>query len=299
VSSVRVEARPRDTPFADLGWNAGPLSFELVSSNPAVLDRARVVFGPWLNGSTGGGSRRVRFRVEADGGSGRQLWRVERNGNGEATVAESMDFALAAVEYAAIAELVAPDTGVVSLHAALLSRAGRGILLVGPKESGKSTLACALLGAGWRIHSDDTAQIEDGPRARGIPRRVALRATSRELLGAGTWDRIRDLPGTTSTRNGVLFHPSEFWLGKAPASVEPVAVFFLARRASTVAPARLHRLDPGRALLALAPYSNRCLAGIASALEALQPLADRVPVFDLGRGDIATMIERVEEAAAK
>jgi len=78
-----------------------------------------------------------------------------------------------------------------------------------------------------------------------------------------------------------------------------VAVFFLARRASTVAPARLHRLDPGRALLALAPYSNRCLAGIASALEALQPLADRVPVFDLGRGDIATMIERVEEAAAK
>jgi hypothetical protein len=225
-------------------------------------------------------------------------WRVERNGDGGATVAESIDSALAAVEYGAIAELFAPDSGVVSLHAALLSRGGRGVLLVGPKESGKSTLACALLGTGWRLHSDDTVLIEDGPRARGIPRRVSLRQASRELLGAGTWTRILGLPATTRTPGGILFHPAEAWPGETPASVEPAAVILLARRGATTGRGRLEPLDAGRALVALAPYSNRRDAGIGRALEALQPLADRVPAFDLGRGALATMIERVGEAAA-
>ena len=280
---------------AALRWQAGPLVFQLDSSHPLVLDRARTVLGPWLNGSTNSHSQMVRFLVEPDGGS---RWRVERVGNGEAKSVESIDLAIAVVEYSVVAELLAPGRGVVSLHAALLSRRSRGVILVGPKESGKSTLACALLGAGWRLHSDDTTLIEPGPRARGIPRRVSLRVSSLHLIGAATWRRILDLPGTTATSSGLLFHPLEAWPGKAPTSVEPSAVIFLGRRGTKAEPARIESLDAARALIALAPYSNRCDAGLGSALEALQPLADRVPTFDLGRGDLRAMVERVSQVVS-
>lgn len=171
------------------------------------------------------------------------------------------------------------------------------MLVVGPKEAGKSTLACGLWRDGWSLHSDDNALIDDGPVARGIPRRVSLRETSRDLLGPELWDRIVALPGTTRTQTGVLFHPGE---GSAPApgTVEVAAVIFLARRGADIRPACLARLNAGRALIALAAYCNRRDAGIGRALEALQPLVDRVPVYDLGRGDLAAMIDRIEEVVA-
>ena len=44
---------------------------------------------------------------------------------------------------------------VVPVHAACVSREGRGILLCGPSEAGKSTLAYACARAGWNYLSDD------------------------------------------------------------------------------------------------------------------------------------------------
>jgi hypothetical protein len=281
---------------AVLRWSAGPLTFELSSPHEEVLERGRIILGPWLNRKGDSRPARVRFVIEAEVGSTTGHWRVKRNGNGAGSIAESIDLALARVEYGAAAEIVRPGSGIVTVHAALLSRDARGILLVGPKESGKSTFACALLAAGWALHSDDTTVLDHGARARGIPRRVSLRATSRELLGENTWKRILDLPGTSRLRSGVLFHPAEAWRRDAPSSVKPVAVVMLARRGATAGPGRLEPLDAGRALLALALYCNRREEGMDRALEALRALADRVPAFDLGRGNLATMIARVEEA---
>jgi hypothetical protein len=276
---------------------AGPACFELTSPDPAALDRARVVLGPWLNGAFGPHPPRARFRVEAHGSEASGRWRVTRDGQ-EAAIVDSLDLALAAVEYRATAELLDPETGVVALHAALLSKGGRGVLLVGPKEAGKSTLACALWRSGWQLHSDDSARIEDGHRALGIPRRVSLRAASRDLLGAELWERIAYLPATTRTSAGLLFHPGEMSPCETPAGVQVTAVMFLARRGSTAGAAEAERLDAGRALLALGPYCHRRDAGIGGALQALQPLADRVPAYDLGRGDLAAMVQRIEEVVA-
>lgn len=273
-------------------WAAGPVSFELTSPDPAVLERARIVFGPWLNGA-GTQPPRTRFLVEEDRAGGGDRWRVVRDGCEEKT-AETLDLALAAVEYGAIADLLNPESGIVALHAALLSRNGRGALLVGPKEAGKSTLACALWCAGWRLHADDSAVIEDGHRARGIPRRVSLRAQSRELLGTDVWEQVAGLPSTSRTVAGLRFHPHSSPDGFA--SVEIAAVIFLARRGSRAEAGQLVPLDAGRALLALGPYCHRRELDIGGAIQALQPLADRVPMFDLGRGELAAMVACVEEA---
>jgi hypothetical protein len=300
---MRVASLPAPEPRAvdceTLHWVAGNVCFELGSGEPAVLDLARVVFGPWLNGSAGGPAPRARFFVEGDASVVGGRWHVALEGS-ETTTVDTLELALATVEYRSIVELLNPETGVVALHAALLSKNGRGVLLVGPKEAGKSTLACALWRAGWRFHSDDSAVLEDGHRARGVPRRVSLRPTSRELLGAELWDRIASLPATTRTgAGGLLFHPGEAIPGDVPASVEVGAVIFLARLGSMAGAGEIALLDPARALLALWPYCHRRQAGIGEALRSIQPLADRVPMFDLGRGDLGVMVERVEEVLGR
>lgn len=277
-----------------LRWTAGCVGFELFSPDPSVMDRARVVFGPWLNGVSDTHPLKARFVVEGEALQAGGRWRVLMEGSDAATV-DTVDLALAAVEYRSIVELLDPESGVVALHAALLSRHGRGVLLVGPKEAGKSTLACALWRAGWRFHSDDSAVLEEGGRARGVPRRVSLRPTSRELIGEGLWNRIASLPATTRTAaGGMLFHPCEMSRDGNQESAEVAAVIFLARLGSTAPAGELEGLDAARALLALWPYCHGRDAGIGAAIQSLQPLADRVPMFDLGRGHLATMVERIE-----
>jgi hypothetical protein len=294
VSTALRRAAKSAVEHGTLRWTAGRVGFELFSPDPSVMERARVVFGPWLNEVSGTHPPKARFVVEGEALQPGGRWRVVMEGSDAETV-DTLDLALAAVEYRSIVELLDPESGVVALHAALLSRHGRGVLLVGPKEAGKSTLACALWRAGWRFHSDDSAVIEEGVRARGVPRRVSLRPTSRELIGEGLWNRIASLPGTTRTAaGGMLFHPCEVSRDGNQETEEVAAVIFLARLGSTTPAGELEDLDPARALLALWPYCHGREAGVGAAIESLQPLADRVPMFDLGRGQLATMVERIE-----
>lgn len=297
TAAARAATRPRARATASLRWGTGSVRFELHAADPAVLERAREVFGPWL--TEVGPPPLATFAVEP-AARGQPGWRVAGPESGEdaATVA-SVDLAVAAVEYRAVAALLAPDSGVVAVHAALVSRAGRGLLLAGPKEAGKTTLACALWARGWSLHADDTALIEGGALARGVARRVSLRTTSRSLLGPELDGRIDGLPATTLTATAALFHPREVE-GTAP--TEPVAVaavVFLARRDATPRAARAEPLEAARGLLALAPYCNVRDAGMGRAIAALQPLADRARFFDLGRDAPARMAARLEEAIGR
>lgn len=69
------------------------------------------------------------------------------------------------------------------LHAAVLERNGRALVMPAPSGSGKSTLCAALLFRGWRLLSDELAIIEP---ATGLllpmPRAVSLKNASIEVL---------------------------------------------------------------------------------------------------------------------
>jgi hypothetical protein len=74
---------------------------------------------------------------------------------------------------------------VTDLHAACVSRNGKGILLVGDSGAGKSTLAYAGARAGWTYTSDDTSYLINNsavPRVIGHSHRARFRPSAKALF---------------------------------------------------------------------------------------------------------------------
>jgi hypothetical protein len=74
---------------------------------------------------------------------------------------------------------------VTDIHAACISKNGKGILLVGDSGAGKSTLAYACARAGWTYTSDDTSYlINDSkiPRVIGHSHRARFRPSAKALF---------------------------------------------------------------------------------------------------------------------
>jgi hypothetical protein len=74
---------------------------------------------------------------------------------------------------------------VTDLHAACVSKNGKGILLVGDSGAGKSTLAYACARAGWTYTSDDTSYLindSEAPRVIGHSHRARFRPTAKALF---------------------------------------------------------------------------------------------------------------------
>jgi hypothetical protein len=273
-------------------WGAGPLAFELTSDDPAVHDVATAVFRPWRVESASPPTCAWWVdRIDAVGDD--PHWRVRSSAGSEAR-ASSVERAVSAVEFGAVGAILASPTA--TAHGALVVRDGRGVLLVGRGESGKSTLACALWQRGAALLGDDVALLDPAHgEARPAPRRVSVREESRPLLGERFFERIRRGASSASRGDGCLFHPDEIEPGPPRVPVPLAALVFLARRGAAAGPAGAEPLPSALALLALLPYTN-LLTGreTGAAIRTLAPLVARIPAFDLGRGPLDVMAGAVE-----
>lgn len=82
-------------------------------------------------------------------------------------------------------QLLLADRGWHLLHAAMVGRDGRALLLTGPGGSGKSTTACAALLAGWQYGADDLVLFsESGVQVESLYQTVKLRDGGRARLPA-------------------------------------------------------------------------------------------------------------------
>ena len=193
-----------------------PIFYAIESDDARALEAARQLFAPWI--------------VENSAASIAQTWRMSRDESRDesgydvshagrsATSQRTLTDALAHVEYAAIGHTVAHlPSAFIGFHGALLSRdvggKTRGVLVVGPKEAGKSTLACALWRAGWRLHCDDFTLLDSSSYAHATARRVSLRVGSRALLG-DLWEQAQQTPSARALGAGLAFHPHEL-VGRA------------------------------------------------------------------------------------
>jgi len=92
------------------------------------------------------------------------------------------------------------------IHAAIVERDGRALLLPAPPGSGKSTLCAALVARGWRLLSDELALIDvDSGSAVPIPRPISLKNRSIELIG-GFWPEAKMSAIVPDTLKGSVVH---------------------------------------------------------------------------------------------
>ncbi len=72
----------------------------------------------------------------------------------------------------------------VLIHAAVLERGGRALVMPAPPGSGKSTLCAALMLSGWRLLTDEMALLTMEPQPRLLPlgRGVSLKNRSIDLI---------------------------------------------------------------------------------------------------------------------
>lgn len=73
----------------------------------------------------------------------------------------------------------------ISVHAAVLERGGRAVILPAPPGSGKSTLCAALMFHGWRLLSDELTLLEpESGHVVPSPRPISLKNASIDVIGA-------------------------------------------------------------------------------------------------------------------
>jgi hypothetical protein len=273
-------------------WAAGPFRFTLACDDPPVRTLAIAVFRPWATTKTWEPTR--SWCIDRVNGSvSEPEWRVRSSVGAEVRVS-STERAVSSVESGAVGAIL-ESPGVIA-HGALVAWDGRGILLVGRGEAGKSTLGCALWLRGAALLGDDVALLDPATAyVRPAPRRVSLRWASRQLLGDGFFARVRTGPSSVARPDACLFHPDEVDGRRRPDSVRLTAIVFLTRRGGAAVTACPHPVPPAHALLALVPYTNlRSAMSLGEAIRTLAPLLDLVPAFDLGRGPLPEMAAVVE-----
>jgi hypothetical protein len=134
---------------------------------------------------------------------------------------------------------------VTDLHAACVSKNGRGILLFGDSGAGKSTLAYGCARAGWTYTSDDTSYLindTEFPRVIGHSHRVRFRPTAKalfpELEGRALTPRLEGKPS-------IEVPISDLPVVSTAAEVTVDGIVYLNRRPSSKA--RLIQLPRGTA----------------------------------------------------
>ena len=289
-----------------------------------MLERARLLFAPLSScfQELAASVATSRWNVERVADNA-EMWQVRHLETDTTLEIATIKRALTHIEYSIVQELVtlvknenatnSAPCSLFAMHGALLSKNGFGLLVVGPSEAGKSTLTCALWQNGWTIASDDFCFIQGENKVWPAARRVSLRNGSRALLGEKVWQRIQNAPSSAPTSEGWIFHPHEVD-GKAGAperdAITIRAMLFLGRidDADTKNEiAQAQRCNAARAAIKLLPYctllprdddeasaSPHRVLDWGAALSKIAPLAERVPLYSLERGELAQMVAAVE-----
>lgn len=141
------------------------------------------------------------------------------------------------------------------LHAAVLERNGRALVMPAPSGSGKSTLCAALLFRGWRLLSDELALIDmKTGQLVPLPRAVSLKNASIGVLRRFAGPALQFASIVQDTSKGVVGHfkaPLDA-VNRADEYAQPGWVIFPRYVAPAPAqPALLTALSQGQCLMRL------------------------------------------------
>jgi hypothetical protein len=181
------------------------------------------------------------------------------------------------------------DEGVHEVHAALVAREGRGVLMAGASGAGKSTSAMACVRGGLDFLGDDIVGVEETEGGAFVGHSlfggVCLDPDAFERLGM----RGTGAAGAVAIGNKVCVFPYERWAGRVPPSV-PLAAVVLPRLGGSRMELRPARRSAVLLALATSSYAVVVPRPGAAAMDAIARLAERLPGYwmDLGSEASAT-----------
>jgi len=205
----------------------------------SLLDLFRVMFG-WFTAPDA--SFNLSFRV--DPASDGFRIRIEQDGRPEEHRFDTEDRVFGFVYARILDQVTRRDPDLLCVHAAALTRGGRGLALAAPSQHGKSTLALALSARGFTFFSDEVAPIRRSTRALlPFPMAVGCRPGTHGLLRDSALAGHAFEPRSYSGK--MLYDPSAATAGGVDAAPLHAIVFIESAEQPEGGPRR-HRLflDP-------------------------------------------------------
>jgi hypothetical protein len=180
---------------------------------------------------------------------------------------------------------------VTDLHAACVSKRGKGILLCGDSGAGKSTLAYGCARAGWTYTSDDTSYLINGsnpPRVIGHAHRARFRPTAKSLFPEL---ESRELTPRLEGKPSIEVPTSELPIRSTSAEAAIDSIVYLARHSSTSA--RLKALPRGTATQRACQELYSAGEIRAKHEEILECLSE-IPTYELEYSDLNDAIQALD-----
>ena len=187
------------------------------------------------------------------------------------------------------------------VHAAVLERGGRALILPAPSGSGKSTLCAGLLYHGWRLMSDELALIDPrSGRVVPLPRPVSLKNASIDVIRKFAPEATFG-PVVRETLKGSVAHlkpPLDAVLrGAEPA----LPAWVVLPRFVADSPARLEPLPKARAFMRLVDNAFNYNVHGRSGFDTLAQLIDRCNCYEFSYSrleDAMAIFANLDEPAA-
>jgi hypothetical protein len=172
------------------------------------------------------------------------------------------------------------------VHAAVVERGGRALILPAPPGSGKSTLCAGLVHRGWRLLSDELTLLDPASgQAVPLPRPVSLKNASIEVIHRFAPEAVLS-PTVHDTLKGSVAHlkPPVESVNRALEPARPRWIV-MPRYQAGVGP-RLSRLPKGRAFMQLVDSAfNYHLHG-AQGFELIARTIDACDCYEFVYGDL-------------
>ncbi len=184
------------------------------------------------------------------------------------------------------------------LHAGVLERRGRVLVLPGPPGSGKSTLCAALMARGWRLFSDELALIKpETGQIHPLPRPVSLKGDAIRVIRSYA-PEVRLGPLCTDTAKGTVAHvrPATAAVRRA---LEPAPLGWVVRPAFGAGKgAQLEPVPPEEGFGCLVDNAfNYGILG-AQAFHTLVDLSNTRPLYFLAYDELEAACQRLEGLTA-
>ena len=293
VAELSDQALSRELRSPGIHLATGPFVFHLRTAIPALAEAIRFLYRDF---PLDGADAIVDFRVAVQRPVGLRRWvRPQAIFLLDGWVPFEpvpLDLALPTLEWGLNWCVASHAQQYLMMHAAVVEREGRAIILPGRPGSGKSTLCAALVHRGWRLLSDEFALLRPDGRLAAWPRPISLKNQSIDVIRRLAPEAVIG-PSVADTAKGTVAHmrPPTPSVERAAEAAYPAFVVFPTYQAG--APTRLSPLTKPKAFFQLADHSFNYAALGEDGFEILAGVTERSDAFEFTYSDLEDAVALV------